>query len=427
MVGMQIKLLTLEVNMKTLTRALALAIILFSSTMLLTLPVIGIGIGFSSGSGSDSISASSTYELDSSTALSESVVARDKQLSKDSTIIGTGKNKIKSSISSDGKLASSTIDSNGKLYVSTEAQVSSEYTAVNQDTTMTGNSGSMSYKTDSPNNDMVISSGFDGDGGNLKSSITSISGREGSAVSGNVDSMGISLLDSESMSIIGSSDIEMDVDAIYATSDGKLGRIESSASNIITGPLYTADGGDADAYLLTGKRWNTKDPQLKFVLKNDAYLANEGITAVNVQTAIEAAANTWDAASNQNLFADSSLVTVSSTVATDRYNKINTVNWQPFLNNCLAYSRTWYKSALVDGYKTIVDSDIVFNTKYAWRTEGTVGADVQTIALHELGHSLGLGDLYTSADSEQTMYGYYTHVDRTIGNGDAAGIWTLYG
>jgi len=44
-----------------------------------------------------------------------------------------------------------------------------------------------------------------------------------------------------------------------------------------------------------------------------------------------------------------------------------------------------------------------------------------------MGHSLGLGDLYASADAEQAMYGYYKKVKIVLGAGDKAGIATLYG
>ncbi|MCK9568652.1 matrixin family metalloprotease [Candidatus Pacearchaeota archaeon] len=206
---------------------------------------------------------------------------------------------------------------------------------------------------------------------------------------------------------------------------GKVRGFKVTASNGLT--KVTAREDVATAYVLTGKRWNARDPQLKFVLKTDAYLAGEGLAAGKVQSAIYNATQTWDTAAPQNLFADSGLITSSSAIATDSYNKINTINWKPFLNRCIAYSRSWYKSTLVDGYKTTVDSDLVFNTNYAWRTEGTVGADVETIALHELGHTLGLGDLYSNTDSGQAMYGYYLKVTRSLGTGDQAGIGKLYG
>lgn len=165
------------------------------------------------------------------------------------------------------------------------------------------------------------------------------------------------------------------------------------------------------------------------MLKNDAYLKGEGMSTRAVQSAIAAAATTWDDASNQNLFADSNMVTLNPTVQADNYNKINTVSWKPYgAANYLGYARTWYNSRKVDGYNTALDSDIVFNTNYKWTTSGN-GIDVQSVALHEIGHTLGMGDIYGKAqfskDTRQVMH-RYTGVKRTLGNGDSNGIWKLY-
>jgi poly(3-hydroxybutyrate) depolymerase len=166
------------------------------------------------------------------------------------------------------------------------------------------------------------------------------------------------------------------------------------------------------------------------VLKNDAYLTGERLSTSAVQNAVATAANTWDAATNQNIFADSNLVTASTTVSADKYDRNNVVAWKPVSSSALAYSRTWFNYNKVDGYNTALESDIVFNTGYTWRTDGLNGGiDVQSVALHELGHTLGLGDLYGksqfSDDTRQVMH-YYNGVKRTLGNGDSAGIWKLY-
>lgn len=205
----------------------------------------------------------------------------------------------------------------------------------------------------------------------------------------------------------------------------------SDGTQTIAGPVYTATGGRTSAYAFTGYRQNVRDPKLKWVLKNDAYMTGAGLSASSVQSAIAAAANTWDNATNQNLFADSNLVTLDPNVAADKYNKINTVSWRSFgTSKCLAYATTFYSgSKKVEGYKTALDSDLVFNTDYQWRIDSGVGFDVQTAALHEMGHTLGLADLYGKTqftyDTRQVMH-YYTGVKRTLGNGDAAGIYALY-
>jgi len=55
--------------------------------------------------------------------------------------------------------------------------------------------------------------------------------------------------------------------------------------------------------------------------------------------------------------------------------------------------------------------------------------DLLNIAIHELGHSLGLSDFYNSECSLETMYGYASNGEtnkRTLAVGDVVGISGLY-
>ena len=67
---------------------------------------------------------------------------------------------------------------------------------------------------------------------------------------------------------------------------------------------------------------------------------------------------------------------------------------------------------------------------FDWSEDGESGKmDFENIARHELGHAVGLGDLYNDACSEQTMYGYSENGEtkkQTLESGDIAGIQKLY-
>ena len=67
---------------------------------------------------------------------------------------------------------------------------------------------------------------------------------------------------------------------------------------------------------------------------------------------------------------------------------------------------------------------------FDWSAAGEAGMmDFENIATHELGHSVGLGDLYTSKCSDETMYGYASEGEtnkRTLEAGDIAGVKELY-
>ncbi|MDI1483666.1 matrixin family metalloprotease [Polyangium sp. y55x31] len=55
--------------------------------------------------------------------------------------------------------------------------------------------------------------------------------------------------------------------------------------------------------------------------------------------------------------------------------------------------------------------------------EGWSSGFLETVALHEVGHSLGLGH---SSVSGATMYAYYSGVDTSLADDDRAGIWSRY-
>ena len=55
--------------------------------------------------------------------------------------------------------------------------------------------------------------------------------------------------------------------------------------------------------------------------------------------------------------------------------------------------------------------------------------DFESIATHELGHSVGMGDLYTTDCGEMTMYGYATDGETkksSLEDGDITGVKELY-
>ncbi len=65
--------------------------------------------------------------------------------------------------------------------------------------------------------------------------------------------------------------------------------------------------------------------------------------------------------------------------------------------------------------------DMFFNSQQVW---GSQGYDLETVAIHEFGHALGLGE---SAVQQAVMYTYYTGVKTTLATDDISAIQSLYG
>jgi len=90
----------------------------------------------------------------------------------------------------------------------------------------------------------------------------------------------------------------------------------------------------------------------------------------------------------------------------------------------VALTRKWLKSS-----GEITDADLIFNTNFGFTASGSYDAfDVETIALHELGHTFGLKDLYDSAFGEMVMFGYGNEgeIKRQLTYDDVDGTTYLY-
>jgi len=150
--------------------------------------------------------------------------------------------------------------------------------------------------------------------------------------------------------------------------------------------------------------------------------AGSGLDSGIVLSTLNASLEIWDDETSFELFA-STAATESTSVG---YDAINRVVWGTLDPGVIAVNYLWYNPAT----KQIVESDIVLNTYYTWRTDGASNAmDLQNIATHEFGHN-GLNDLRPPKDWALTMYAYSSLGEiykKTLGTGDILGIQRLYG
>ena len=92
----------------------------------------------------------------------------------------------------------------------------------------------------------------------------------------------------------------------------------------------------------------------------------------------------------------------------------------------LAQTQRWPKNSTKP-----TEIDIVFNTRYPWGSHMKDKYDVQSVALHEMGHALGLRDLYGVADKGKVMYGQKPKIGssgvvRTLSADNIAGVKWIY-
>jgi len=100
--------------------------------------------------------------------------------------------------------------------------------------------------------------------------------------------------------------------------------------------------------------------------------------------------------------------------------------------NVIAVAVTWGYFTGRPSSRKILEFDVLFNTSFAWGDAALDSSvmDLQNIATHEIGHGLGLADLYTADCAEETMYGYSTEGEtskRSLEAGDITGLQELYG
>ena len=120
------------------------------------------------------------------------------------------------------------------------------------------------------------------------------------------------------------------------------------------------------------------------------------------------------------LFADSVSPDNQNEVYFDQIEDIDTI----------AVTIVWGYFSGTTSNRRLIEWDQVYNNDYLWSESGEGGKmDFENIVTHELGHSIGLNDLYSSSCIDQTMYGYADFGEtkkRDLNIGDITGTNKLY-
>jgi len=163
---------------------------------------------------------------------------------------------------------------------------------------------------------------------------------------------------------------------------------------------------------------------LKWNSLQAAYLVDPQGGPQNSIPAIQAAMETWTYVTTSDF---SFLYGGTTSKNAEINDNINVISFgQMGTDGTLAENSFWYNPHTGE----LLESDIKFNTNYAWATDGSPHAyDLQGVLTHELGHALSLDDLYSPGDSQKTMFAYADMggtSQRTLSEDDMNGITYLY-
>lgn len=192
-------------------------------------------------------------------------------------------------------------------------------------------------------------------------------------------------------------------------------------SNAIKGPKAPACYG----FLATGAKWKNVEDWTVF--------PGAGLDGNFILNSTESNIVKWEtAAGNINILGTGSFgagVPSDSNVLDDK----NEVSFSHISDSStIAVTIVWGVFSGPTFNRQLVAWDQIFNTDYSW-SENAIGStnqmDFENISTHELGHTVGMDDMYNSSCSTVTMYGYANYGETnksSLEQADITGISTLY-
>jgi|SRR3989344_2436798 len=153
-----------------------------------------------------------------------------------------------------------------------------------------------------------------------------------------------------------------------------------------------------------------------------------GLGSAFVFDTITAGIAKWENAAGVNILGDGTITNDSlfaDSVSPDNQNEVYFADIAE--DGAIGVTIVWktiFKNQLIEWDQIYDDID------FDWSSDGSAGKmDFDNIATHELGHSVGMGDIYNVACSNVTMYGFADFGEtnkRTLEPADITGVSALY-
>lgn len=196
------------------------------------------------------------------------------------------------------------------------------------------------------------------------------------------------------------------------------------------GPIRTSA---CYGFMASGAKWKNVEDWVVNPANNSGLYDNfiKNTLADDIALWEDAADGVLGSGSGVNILGNGSITNdtlVADQVSTDNKNEVYFANLGS--DGTIAVTIVWGIFGGPTFNRRLVEWDQVYNTYYPWSSSGEAGKmDFDNIAQHELGHSVGMADIYNSSCSNVTMFGYADYGEtkkQTLEAPDITGVSILY-
>lgn len=190
----------------------------------------------------------------------------------------------------------------------------------------------------------------------------------------------------------------------------------------------SGDTGGSSCYGFLAKDTKWKDIESYVVNASNLQGLSEAFVTSNMADNI----TKWKDAAGKDIIGNGSStndVLVADMISPDNVNEVYFADID--YANAIGVTIVWGIFRGPPSQRELVEWDQVYDdVDFDWSSTGELGKmDFESISTHELGHTVGLDDLYEPGCSQETMYGYADTGEtekRSLESGDIAGVYKLY-